>query len=157
MFFFFFYNQLSSPWIISSNNFPAHTVILFYNCRNQYFSPRISTTNKITSWNRFECAVCGVRHPQHTQTGSKSSSSSSIIYVRERGYKVLDYVIFSILPSSFYLISSDPVLASTSCYHTSSLFTLPLTSQTARLRNNSRHNWPFGTRVSHFYFCTSCM
>jgi hypothetical protein len=24
------------------------------------------------SWNRFECAVGGVRHPQHTQTGSKS-------------------------------------------------------------------------------------
>ena len=24
------------------------------------------------SWNRFECAVGGVRHPQHTQTGSNS-------------------------------------------------------------------------------------
>jgi hypothetical protein len=26
------------------------------------------------SWNRFECAVCGVRHPQHTQTILKSST-----------------------------------------------------------------------------------
>jgi hypothetical protein len=26
------------------------------------------------SWNRFECAVGGVRHPQHTQTGSNSST-----------------------------------------------------------------------------------
>ena len=26
------------------------------------------------SWNRFECAVGVVRHPQHTQTGSKSST-----------------------------------------------------------------------------------
>jgi hypothetical protein len=25
------------------------------------------------SWNWFECAVCGVRHPQHTQTGSSFS------------------------------------------------------------------------------------
>jgi hypothetical protein len=26
------------------------------------------------SWNRFECAVGGIRHPQHTQTGSSSST-----------------------------------------------------------------------------------
>jgi hypothetical protein len=26
------------------------------------------------SWNWFECAVGGVRHPQHTQTGSNSST-----------------------------------------------------------------------------------
>jgi hypothetical protein len=26
------------------------------------------------SWNRFECSVAGVRHPQHTQTGSNSST-----------------------------------------------------------------------------------
>src|SRR5215475_9474928 len=26
------------------------------------------------SWNRFECAVGGVCHPQHTQTGSNSST-----------------------------------------------------------------------------------
>jgi len=26
------------------------------------------------SWNRVECAVGGVRHPQHTQTGSNSST-----------------------------------------------------------------------------------
>jgi hypothetical protein len=26
------------------------------------------------SWNRFECAVGGVRNPQHTQTGSNSST-----------------------------------------------------------------------------------
>src|SRR5215475_11162123 len=26
------------------------------------------------SWNRFECAVGGVRHPQQTQTGSNSST-----------------------------------------------------------------------------------
>jgi hypothetical protein len=26
------------------------------------------------SWNRFECAVGGARHPQHTQTGSNSST-----------------------------------------------------------------------------------
>jgi hypothetical protein len=26
------------------------------------------------SWNRFECAVGGVRHPKHTQTGSDSST-----------------------------------------------------------------------------------
>ena len=26
------------------------------------------------SWNRFECTVDGVRHPQHTQTGSNSST-----------------------------------------------------------------------------------
>jgi len=26
------------------------------------------------SWNRFECVVSGVRHPQHTQTGSNSST-----------------------------------------------------------------------------------
>jgi len=26
------------------------------------------------SWNRFECAVGGVRHPQHTQTSSNSST-----------------------------------------------------------------------------------
>jgi hypothetical protein len=31
------------------------------------------------SWNRFECAVGGVRHPQHTQT----SSNSSTIYVEQ--------------------------------------------------------------------------
>jgi hypothetical protein len=29
------------------------------------------------SWNRFECAVGGVRHPQHTQTGSNSSTIAS--------------------------------------------------------------------------------
>ena len=28
----------------------------------------------IIYWNRFECAVGGVRHPQHTQTGSNSST-----------------------------------------------------------------------------------
>jgi len=27
------------------------------------------------SWNRFECAVGGVRHPQHTQTSSNSSTT----------------------------------------------------------------------------------
>jgi hypothetical protein len=26
------------------------------------------------NWNRFECAVRGVRHPQYTQTGSNSST-----------------------------------------------------------------------------------
>jgi hypothetical protein len=26
------------------------------------------------SWNRFECSVGGVRHPQHTQTGANSST-----------------------------------------------------------------------------------
>jgi hypothetical protein len=26
------------------------------------------------SWNRFECVVGGVRHPQHTQTSSSSST-----------------------------------------------------------------------------------
>jgi hypothetical protein len=26
------------------------------------------------SWNRFECAVGGLHHPQHTQTGSNSST-----------------------------------------------------------------------------------
>ena len=26
------------------------------------------------SWNRFECAVVGIRYPQHTQTGSNSST-----------------------------------------------------------------------------------
>jgi hypothetical protein len=26
------------------------------------------------SWNRSECVVGGVRHPQHTQTGSNSST-----------------------------------------------------------------------------------
>jgi hypothetical protein len=26
------------------------------------------------SWNRFDCAVVGVRHPQHTQTSSNSST-----------------------------------------------------------------------------------
>jgi hypothetical protein len=29
------------------------------------------------SWNRFECAVGGLRHPQHTQTGSNSSTIAS--------------------------------------------------------------------------------
>jgi hypothetical protein len=29
------------------------------------------------SWNWFECAVGGVRHPQHTQTGSNSSTIAS--------------------------------------------------------------------------------
>jgi hypothetical protein len=27
-------------------------------------------TEKIKSWNRFECSVGDVGHPQHTQTGS---------------------------------------------------------------------------------------
>jgi hypothetical protein len=31
------------------------------------------------SWKRFECAVGGVRHPQHTQTGSNSSTIVSIL------------------------------------------------------------------------------
>jgi hypothetical protein len=29
------------------------------------------------SWNGLECAVGGVRHPQHTQTGSNSSTSAA--------------------------------------------------------------------------------
>jgi hypothetical protein len=29
------------------------------------------------SWNRFECAVGGIRHPQHTQTGSNSSTRAA--------------------------------------------------------------------------------
>jgi hypothetical protein len=29
------------------------------------------------SWNRFECAVGGIRHPQHTQTGSNSSTTAA--------------------------------------------------------------------------------
>jgi hypothetical protein len=31
------------------------------------------------SWNRFECAVGGVSHPQHTQTGSNSSTTAADI------------------------------------------------------------------------------
>jgi hypothetical protein len=31
------------------------------------------------SWNRFECAVGGVRHPQHTQTGFNSSTIAADI------------------------------------------------------------------------------
>jgi hypothetical protein len=39
------------------------------------------------SWNQFECAVGGVHHPQHTQTGSNSStiaadSSNSVTNTR---------------------------------------------------------------------------
>jgi hypothetical protein len=33
------------------------------------------------SWNRFECAVSGVRHPQHTQTSSNSSTIAADIAV----------------------------------------------------------------------------
>jgi hypothetical protein len=33
------------------------------------------------SWNRFECAVDGVRHPQHTQTGSNSSTILILSYL----------------------------------------------------------------------------
>ena len=29
------------------------------------------------SWNRFECAVGGIRHPQHTQTSSNSSTTAA--------------------------------------------------------------------------------
>jgi len=46
------------------------------------------------SWNRFECAVCGVRHPQHTQTGSNSStiaadSSNGVTNIRCCRYSCL--------------------------------------------------------------------
>jgi hypothetical protein len=46
------------------------------------------------SWNRFECAVCGVRHPQHIQTGSNSStiaadSSNCVTNTRCRRYSCM--------------------------------------------------------------------
>src|SRR5215475_13870847 len=45
-------------------------------------------------WNRFECAVGGVRHPQHTQTGSNSStiaadSSNGVTNIRCCRYSCL--------------------------------------------------------------------
>jgi hypothetical protein len=38
---------------------------------------RLSLLSAALSWNQFECAVGGVLHPQHTQTGSNSSTIAS--------------------------------------------------------------------------------
>jgi hypothetical protein len=49
-----------------------------YNCiyNNWYLSHRYCYLPlSWKSWNRFECAVGGVRHPQHTQTGSKPETA----------------------------------------------------------------------------------
>src|SRR5215475_12547983 len=48
-----------------------------YNCINSiwYLSHRYCYLPlSWKSWNRFECSVGGVRHPQHTKTGSNSST-----------------------------------------------------------------------------------
>jgi len=47
-----------------------------YNCIYSiwYLSHSYYLPLSLKSWNRYECAVGGVRHPQHTQTGSNSST-----------------------------------------------------------------------------------
>jgi hypothetical protein len=52
-----------------------------YNCiySNWYLSHRYCyLPPSWKSWNKFECAVGGVRHPQHTQTSSNSSTIAPI-------------------------------------------------------------------------------
>jgi hypothetical protein len=40
-----------------------------------FVTPLLLSAAIVKSWNWFECAVGGVRHPQHTQTGSNSICS----------------------------------------------------------------------------------
>jgi hypothetical protein len=69
------------------------------------------------SWNRFECAVGGVRHPQHTQTSSNSSRgdlkdtrSSAAQYmtsavfwdvIQRRSHNLVWYILFDIRRTIF--------------------------------------------------------
>jgi hypothetical protein len=55
-----------------SNKMQRYTVYLYLET-SLHVSGGTSTHHQ-ESWNRFECAVAGVRHPQHTQTGSNSST-----------------------------------------------------------------------------------
>ena len=55
------------------------------------------------SWNWFECAVGGVRHPQHTQTSSNSStiavdSSNGVTNTRCCRYSCLRYSRWVVVP-----------------------------------------------------------
>ena len=90
----YMFRVVPSPIIRSANNCITasgicHTVIAICRCQLELVS-----TNCIysvwyllhryyylplswKSWNRFECAVGGVRHPQHTQTGFSSSTKAA--------------------------------------------------------------------------------
>jgi hypothetical protein len=83
--------------IYIQQNATLHSLFISGNCSKYfgwYFHPSsgahttVSTTSGIfrtftanwlswKSWNRFECAVGGVHHPQHTQTGSNFSTIAS--------------------------------------------------------------------------------
>ena len=58
------FRVVPSPIIRSANN----CFYSIWNLSHRYCYLSLSWK----SWNRFECAVDGVRHPQHTQTGSNS-------------------------------------------------------------------------------------
>jgi hypothetical protein len=67
------------------------TIRSAYNCIYSiwYLSHRYCyLTLSWKSWNRFECAVGGVRHPQHTQT----SSNSTIAAYSNNGVTIPDAV-----------------------------------------------------------------
>jgi hypothetical protein len=55
-------------------------------------------------WNWFECAVGGVRHPQHTQTGS---NSSTIATANNTGMYIIYYSIEHIAFSAKYTLSTS--------------------------------------------------
>jgi len=49
------------------------------------------------SWNWFECAVGGVRHPQHTKTGSNSSTIAAGSSNGVTKYQMLQIQLFALL------------------------------------------------------------
>jgi len=61
----YMFRVVPSPTIRSANN----CIYSIWHLSHRYCYLPLS----LKSWNRFECAVGGVRHPQHTQTRSNSS------------------------------------------------------------------------------------
>ena len=59
----YMFRVVPSPIIRSANN---HTYSIWYLSHHYCYLS--------LSWNWFECAVGGIRHPQHTQTSSNSST-----------------------------------------------------------------------------------
>jgi hypothetical protein len=60
--------------LVSGRTYTHHQERIHLYLQNLAFvTPLLLSAAIVKSLNRFECAVGGVRHPQHTQTGSNSS------------------------------------------------------------------------------------
>jgi hypothetical protein len=84
---------MPSPIIRSANNC---TYSIWHLSHRYYYLPL-----SWKSWDRFECAVGGVRHPQHTQT---SSNTSTIVAGSSNGVTNTRCCRYNCLPSWWWLV-----------------------------------------------------